>query len=94
MKISILLALITTVIFLIFGGILSIRKPNIVGADFYWVKYKWYYIPRYKKSTNIYYQHQIKVIGVGLIVAAVILLVFATVYVIYPPIVLMLQCFQ
>lgn len=74
-----------------FGGIISIRKPNIAGADFYWTKYKWYYIPRYKKTTNIYYHHQIKVVGVGLIGGAVILLVFAIAYVIYPPLLLMIH---
>ncbi len=64
------------IIFLMIFGVLSIRKPDIVGADFYWSKYKWFYIPKYKKATNKYYEHQIKVVGIGLIISAVILLVF------------------
>lgn len=64
------------IIFLMIFGVLSIRKPDIVGADFYWAKYKWFYIPKYKKATNKYYEHQIKVVGIGLILSAVILLVF------------------
>lgn len=62
-----------------FGGMLSIHRPDIVGADFYWAKYKWYYIPKYKKSTNKYYEQQIKMVGVGLIASAVILLVLSIV---------------
>lgn len=63
------------IIFLMIFGVLSVRKPDIVGADFYWAKYKWFYIPKYKKATNKYYEHQIKVVGIGLIMSAVILLV-------------------
>lgn len=77
---------IITVIILMIFGVLSLQKPDLVGADFYWSKYKWFYIPKYKKATNKYYEHQIKVIGVGLIMSAVILLVFMLIYVIYPPI--------
>lgn len=77
---------IITVIILMIFGVLSLQKPELVGADFYWSKYKWFYIPKYKKATNKYYEHQIKVIGVGLILSAVILLVFMLIYVIYPPI--------
>jgi hypothetical protein len=74
------------IIILMIFGVLSLQKSDIVGADFYWSKYKWFYIPKYKKATNKYYEHQIKVIGIGLIISAVILLVFMVIYIIYPPI--------
>lgn len=82
---------IVTIIILMLFGLLSLRKPDIVGADFYWSKYKWFYMPKYKKATNKYYEHQIKVIGIGLIISAVILLVVMMIYVIYPPIILLFQ---
>ena len=82
---------IITIIILMIFGVLSLQKPDIVGADFYWSKYKWFYIPKYKKATNKYYEHQIKVIGIGSIMSAVILLVFMLIYVIYPPIRLLFQ---
>lgn len=82
---------IITIIILMIFGVLSLQKPDIVGADFYWSKYKWFYIPKYKKATNKYYEHQIKVIGIGSIVSSVILLVFMLIYVIYPPIRLLFQ---
>ena len=72
-------------------GVLSLQKPDIVGVDFYWSKYKWFYIPKYKKATSKYYKHQIKVIGIGLIMTAVILLIFMLIYVIYPTIKLLFQ---
>ncbi|ADL52067.1 hypothetical protein [Clostridium cellulovorans] len=83
---EIIKVLIVTTIILTLLGILSLRKPDIVGADFYWSKYKWFYIPKYKKATNKYYQHQIKIIGIALIMSAVILLVFMITCAIYPPI--------
>lgn len=83
-------SIVTSIILMLFG-LLSLRKPDIVGADFYWAKYKWFYMPKYKKATNKYYEHQIKVIGIGLIMSSVILLVVMMVYVIYPPIILLFQ---
>lgn len=82
--------IIAALILMIFG-VLSLQKPDLVGADFYWSKYKWFYIPKYQKATNKYYEHQIKVIGVGLILSAVILLVFMLIYVVSPPIRLLIQ---
>lgn len=72
MFVEVIKCTIITVIILITFGVLSLQKPNLVGADFYWSKYKWFYIPKYKKATNKYYEHQIKVIGVGLILSAVV----------------------
>jgi hypothetical protein len=77
--------IVTTIILMVFG-MLSLQKPDIVGADFYWSKYKWFYIPKYKKATNKYYEHQIKVIGIGSIMSAVMLVVFMMIYAAYPPI--------
>ena len=82
---------IIVIIILMIFGVLSLQKSDIVGADFYWSKYKWFYIPKYKKATNKYYEHQIKVIGLGLIISAVILLVVMLIYIIYPPIRLLIQ---
>lgn len=82
---------IASIIILMLLGIFSLRKPDIIGADFYWSKCKWFYMPRYKKATNKYYEHQIKVIGIGLIMSAVLLLVFMIIYVIYPPILFLFQ---
>lgn len=79
------------IIILMSLGVLSLQKPDIVGVDFYWTKYKWFYIPKCKKATNKYYKHQIKVIGIGLMMSAVILLVFMLTYVIYPNIRLLFQ---
>ena len=62
-------SLIITIIILMILGVLSLQKPDIVGVDFYWAKYKWFYIPKYKRATNKYYKHQIKVIGIGLIMS-------------------------
>lgn len=76
-----------TIITLILLGVLSLRKPSIVGADLYLSKYKWLYIPRFKKTTNKYYEHQIKVIGIGLIISAALILTFMIIYIIYPPII-------
>lgn len=72
MFVEVIKCTIITVIILMTFGVLSLQKPNLVGADFYWSKYKWFYIPKYKKATNKYYEHQIKVIGVGLILSAVV----------------------
>lgn len=72
MVVEVIKCTIITVIILMTFGVLSLQKPNLVGADFYWSKYKWFYIPKYKKATNKYYEHQIKVIGVGLILSAVV----------------------
>ncbi|WP_368240789.1 hypothetical protein [Clostridium paraputrificum] len=83
--------LIITTIILVILGVLSLKKPDIVGVDFYLAKYKWFYIPKYKRATNKYYKHQIKVIGIGLIMSAVVLLVFMLIYAIYPPIRVLVQ---
>ena len=91
MVVAIIKASIAAIIFLIFFGVLSLRKPEVVGADFYWSKHKWFYIPKYKKATNKYYQHQIKVIGMASIIAAIILLAFIITSAIYPPILLFFQ---
>ena len=43
-------SLIITIIILMILGVLSLQKPDIVGVDFYWAKYKWFYIPKSNKS--------------------------------------------
>ncbi|MDV3427773.1 MAG: hypothetical protein LIR50_12235, partial [Bacillota bacterium] len=80
------LVLIITTMLLAILGILLIYKPNIIGAEFYWSKYKWFYIPKYIKPINIYYLNYINIIGVGFILSSVVLLVISVVYVFYPPI--------
>lgn len=76
-------ALIITAMLLAILGILSIYKPNIIGAEFCWSKYKCFYIPKYIKPTNIYYLNYIKIIGMGFIFSSVVLL---AVYAFYPSI--------
>lgn len=77
---------ITTMLFAIVG-ILSIYKPNIIGAEFHWTKYKWFYIPKYTVITNKFYEKYIKLVGIGFIVAAVVMFVVSIVYVFYPSII-------
>ena len=71
-------------IFLMSFGVLSLKKPEIIGADFYWQRYKWFYIPKYKKTENRYYEHMIKVIGIGLILSSLISIVIVLIYTLYP----------
>ncbi|MGG7179293.1 hypothetical protein ACQPU1_17115 [Clostridium paraputrificum] len=68
-------------------GIFSIIKPNLIGAELKWVKYKYIYLPKYEKSTNEYYHKQIKVVGVGLIGAAIIMIIISAGYFINPDII-------
>lgn len=74
---------ITAILFMIFG-ILSIYKPSIIGAEFYWIKYKFFYIPKYKTSTNEYYHKQIKIVGLGVLFASIIMFIVTIAYVINP----------
>jgi len=74
---------ITAILFMIFG-IVSIYKPSVVGRECYWIKHKFFYIPKYKISTNQYYHNQIKIVGLGLLVASIIMFVFTIAYVINP----------
>lgn len=71
-------------IFLMSFGMLSLKKPEIIGADFYWYKYKWFYIHKYKKTENRYYEHMIKVIGIGLILSSLISIAIVLIYTLYP----------
>jgi hypothetical protein len=67
-----IISIIAQVIFLvsiIIFGIISWRKPDLIGSEFYWSKYKWFYIPNYRKTTNQQYQHQIRIIGIGLLLS-------------------------
>lgn len=84
MKVSILLALIITAMILAILGVLSIYNSEIIGAEFYWHKYKWFYIPKYSKPINLYYLNYIKIIGVGFISSSAILLVVSAIYVYNP----------
>lgn len=86
MRVGTLIGLIITSIILLILGILSIYKPNIMGAEFCWSKYKWIYVPKYINPTNMYYLNYIKVIGFGFILSSLVLLVISVVYVFYPQI--------
>ena len=66
-----LLVLIIATILCAILGILSIYRPNIIGAEFYWAKNKYFYVPKYKKPTNEYYLNYIKTLGLGFILSAV-----------------------
>ncbi|KOA18730.1 hypothetical protein CLHOM_30140 [Clostridium homopropionicum DSM 5847] len=74
---------ITAILFMIFG-IVSIYKPSIIGRECYWIKRKFFYIPRYKISTNEYYHNQIKIVGLGVLIASIIMFIFTIAYVINP----------
>ncbi|AHF06114.1 hypothetical protein [Desulfitobacterium metallireducens] len=91
MKVSTLLALMIVAMLFAILGILSIYKPNIIGAEFYWAKWKCFYVPKYIKPTNKYYLNYIKIIGLGFIFSAVVLLIVSVVYAFYPPILSIFQ---
>jgi hypothetical protein len=88
--ISVLAAGVTTVLFFIFG-VLSIYKPEIIGVEGYWVKHKWFYILKYKKSDNKYYHKQIRTVGLGFLVGAFFMLIFTVVYIVYPDVLLLFK---
>ncbi len=60
--------------FILFG-VLSLLKPEIIGADFYWRKYKRIYLPNWRQVDNPQYHRQIRIVGVGLIVAPIIAMI-------------------
>lgn len=51
------------IVLLVIFGVLSWRKPDLIGSEFYWSKNKCFYIPRYKKTKNMQYQKQIRIVG-------------------------------
>lgn len=81
LRVNTFLAMIITAMIFAILGILSIYKPNNIGSEFYWSKYKCFYLPKHIKPTNKYYLKYIKIIGLGLILSAVVLLVISVVYV-------------
>lgn len=88
LRVNALFALIITAILFAILGLLSIYKPNIIGAEFCWSKYKCFYVPKYIKPTNKYYLNYIKIIGLGFILSAVVLFVISVVYVFHPSVLL------
>ena len=78
------LALGITATLLMIFGIVSIYKPSIIGRECYWIKHKFLYIPKYRISTNEYCHNQIKIVGLGVLIASIIMFVFTIAYVINP----------
>ena len=60
----------------VFFGVLSLIKPEIIGADFYWRKYKRIYIPGWRRVNNPQFHRQIRIVGVGLIVAPIVAFIY------------------
>lgn len=85
-----LIFIITTILFMTVG-ILSLTKPNWVGSEISWTKHKWIYIPKYKQSTNKYYHKQIQFIGLGFVLASIVMVLFTAVYIFDPEILLLFK---
>ena len=60
--------------FILFG-VLSLLKPESAGADFYWRKHRGIYVPSWRRVNNPQYHRQIRIVGVGLIVAPIIAII-------------------
>jgi len=69
-----LATMVTALLFMVFG-LISIFKPNIIGKECYWVKYKHFYIPKYKDTTNKHYLKQIRVVGIGLTLSSLVMFI-------------------
>lgn len=80
--ISISAQVIFVVSFIIFG-ILSWKKPDLIGSEFYWSKFKWFYVPKYRKTKNQQYQHQIKTLGIGLLLSSPLIVIASLLQIFY-----------
>jgi hypothetical protein len=69
--IRLILLLITVALFMTVG-MLALLKPDIAGGEFYLVKYKKFYLIKNRKTSNKYYEKQIRIVGVGLLGATII----------------------
>lgn len=91
MNVNTVIGFVVTTILLMIIGILSLLKADLVGVEFYWQRHNWFYIPKYRKSTNTYYHNQIRVLGIGFIVSSLVMLILTVFYVVNPDILLLLK---
>jgi hypothetical protein len=65
-------------------GIISICKPQLMTVECQWIKYAHFYRPSLRYSNNPYYLKQIRLVGIGFLIASILVVIIIMIYKINP----------